>query len=151
MIGEKAGTRQEGAIHAWTNGVTGCEQRISIFFGESATDDIRLLRGGSHQEGESSNLFTSKNSSEDAGMVFLGHDCPWSFFSFVPQEIYVHKLPSGLFSCVYSRQLHYKIIFHVGHTEIFVLTASHNRVHLCPPASSVHNLPPFRSHLDSTH
>ena len=54
LIGGSWPARQEQAIHAWANGATGCELElgISIFFGESATDDIGQPAGERHQNGE---------------------------------------------------------------------------------------------------
>ena len=125
---------------AGTNGVTGCERPLLDFnlFGESATDDIRLLGGeGSHHEGDPSifdhHVPLSLLESID---FFVFGTCP-----LLSNGITVPTTSSGLYSRVHLSHFHSKIFYHICHMELFWM------IMMCVLKSvAIQNISPHLSH-----
>ena len=148
--------RQDEAIHAATNGVTGWTWgpgRLSGF------QSFRRKCNWWHRpasRGKTSKWWTQTFLT----LCSLFSQDTWDFIWkwLCSRTVKLHCLHPPMMHCIAMSSLHVYIqgistskCIITKVTQIFLWMASLPRDQLCPPASSVHNIPPLRSHLDSTH
>ena len=143
LIGGSLPARQEQAIHAWANGAT-----FNLFRRKCNWWHRPASRGKTSK-------WWTQTFLPLCSFFFSGYV---RFYMKIVVSTNLHCSHPPMMHCIAMSSLRVYIqgistskCIITKVTQIFLWMASLPRDQLCPPASSVHNIPPLRSHLDSTH